>query len=79
MMKLENSKSEAVREYAQAIPDFNDYPEKHGTALHFPLVAIEHYYNFELPSRTVYLMRHIFVFLNYILAAFCFYAIIWRR
>ena len=79
VMKLENSKSEAVREFAQTIPAFDAYPEKHGTALHFPLVAIEHYFRFELPSRTVYLMRHIFVFLNYILAALCFYVIIWRR
>ena len=79
MVGLENSKSEAVREFAKTIPDFDVYPEKHGTALHIPLVAIEHIYNFELPTRTVYLMRHIFLFLNYILAACFFYAILRRR
>ncbi len=79
VMRLENSNSEAVRNFAESIPPFELYPEKHGTALHFPLVAIEHIFNFELPTQTVYLMRHIFVFLNYILAAFCFYGIIWRR
>ena len=79
VMKLENSQSEAVRKFAQSIPSLDEYPEKHGTALHMPLVAIEHFFNFELPSQTVYLMRHIFVFLNYILAAFCFHSIIWRR
>jgi len=79
MVGLENSRSKAVREFAKTIPNIEEYPEKHGTALHIPLVAIEHLYNFELPTRTVYLMRHVFLFLNYILAAFCFYAVLWRR
>ena len=79
MMKLENSESESVRAFSESIPSFDLYPEKHSTALHFPLVVIEHLNNFELPTQTIYLMRHVFMFLNYILAAFCFHAILWRR
>ena len=78
-MKLNESGSETIRKFAEGIPSFDVHPEKHGTALHFPLIAIEHAFSFELPSQTVFLMRHIFVFLNYILAALCFHAIIWRR
>ena len=51
----------------------------YGVALQMITVLIEFLRGFSMSSRNVYLMRHIFTFLNYYIAGFFFYLILRRR
>ncbi|WP_026506349.1 hypothetical protein [Butyrivibrio sp. MC2013] len=44
-------------------PSLEEYNSYYGVALQLPLVLIEDLYNFSLPTRTVYLIRHLATFL----------------
>lgn len=74
------SGSESVRNMADRTPELMTYPARtYGTALQTIPVITEHLFDFEMPSRAVYLIRHLFVFLNYCLAGIFFYLILFRR
>jgi hypothetical protein len=78
--KMHESKSESVRNVANKAPNLMTYIDRfYGTALQNTTVFIEHLFNFELPSRDVFLLRHTFTFLNYFVAGIFFYLILRRR
>ncbi|MCL1940495.1 MAG: hypothetical protein FWG09_01025 [Synergistaceae bacterium] len=69
-----------VKNFIEEISELSDYPDRfYGTALHFPLVIIEHINDFKILPPQIYLMRHIYNFLNYALGACCFFLILRRR
>ena len=56
------------------VPELHDYQYRYyGTAAQLPLVYAESLTDFAMPLHDVYLMRHMYVFLLFFCAAFCFY------
>ena len=67
----------AFEQIAQEMP-LDSYEHKYyGVAMQLPLVFAEdvhyHFSGDEMPSRTIYLMRHLYTFLVYYFALICFY------
>ncbi len=70
-----------------AVPDpLKNYPEletyldnEYGVLLQMPVALVEYFSAFSLDSQTVYKIRHLWVFLNFYLAAICFYQMILKR
>jgi hypothetical protein len=78
--EMRSSKSESVKNTANKAPDLMTYIDRfYGAALQDVTVFIEHLFKFELPLRDVFLLRHIFTFLNYFAAGVFFYLILKRR
>ena len=74
------SGNEAVREAAANAPDLMTYHDRYyGVALETVTIAIEHLRGFSMSSREIYVMRHLFVFLNYFASSVFFYLILRRR
>jgi len=74
------SKNENVRNTANNAPELMTYHDRfYGVALQNITVFIEHLFKFEISSRNVYLMRHVFTFINYFTAGIFFYLILRRR
>ncbi len=58
----------------QEIEDLDTYTDRYyGVAVQLPMAVIEHLFGFELPLRTVYLIRHFYTFALFFLAAVVFY------
>jgi hypothetical protein len=77
---MRESKNESVRNTANNTPNLITHHDRfYGTALQSITVFIEHLFGFELTSRNVYLMRHVFTFINYFAAGIFFYLILRRR
>jgi len=78
---LHNSDSPNVQDFVERTPILTSNPASpyHGTALQMPLVAIEHMRDFTMTYDQVFLMRHVYNFLNYVLAAFFFFLILRKR
>lgn len=56
------------------LPELHDYHYRYyGTAAQLPLVLAESLTDFTMSLHDVYLMRHLYVFLLFFCAAFCFY------
>jgi hypothetical protein len=78
--KMHASKNENIRNTAENAPDMTTWEHRfHGTALQNITMLIEHLFNFEMSSRNVFLLRHVFTFLNYFIAGIFFYLILRRR
>ena len=57
----------------QEIEDLDTYTDRYyGVAVQLPMAVIEHLFGFELPLRTVYLIRHFYTFALFFLAAVVF-------
>ncbi len=77
---MHNSEHFSVRAVAEGAPELADHQDRfYGTALQGVTVFIEQLFKFEMNPRDIYQMRHAFVFLNYYVAALCFYFILKRR
>lgn len=77
---LISSDKETVRAAAlHAEPLMTWHDRFYGTALQSVPVLIEHLNDFSLSMREIFLVRHIFTFLNYYLAAIFFYLILRKR
>ena len=77
---MSESKSESVRNAANNAPNLMTHHDRfYGTALPSITVFIEHLFKFELSSRDIYLIRHVFTFINYLVAGIFFYLILRRR
>jgi len=65
---------------AASIPGLMEFDNRfYGTALQSIPVMVEHLLGFQMLSRDIYLMRHIFTFTNYFIAGIFFYFILQRR
>ena len=74
------SDNEAVREAALSAEDFMTWSDRYyGTALQEVTVLIERINGFEMPLQQVFMMRHVFVFLNYFAAGVFFFLLLRRR
>jgi len=74
------SKNENVRNIADNTTALMDWEHRfHGVALQNITVFIEHLMGFEMPLRDVFLLRHIFTFLNYFIGGIFFFLILRRR
>jgi len=78
---LHSSDSPNVQNFVTRTPVLTSNPDSpyHGTALQMPLVAIEHMRDFTMTYDQIFLMRHVYNFLNYVLAAFFFFLILRKR
>jgi hypothetical protein len=77
---MHESESESVKNAANSAPDLMTLSDRfHGAALQTATIFIEHLFKFELSSRDVFLIRHVFTFLNYFAAGIFFYLILLRR
>jgi len=78
--RMLSSDSETVRNIALNAPPLETYRDRYyGTALQTIPLLVEYINYFEMPSREVFLVRHLFVFLNYYIAGIFFYLILRRR
>jgi hypothetical protein len=70
----------SVNDVAQATPELHTWPDRYyGTALQSIPVLIEHIRGFEMPTRDIFLMRHLFTFINFYIGAVFFYLLLRRR
>ena|GEM_PF-759957 len=77
---MRSSEHDSVRNLAEKTPDLMTYKDRfYGTALQNITVFFEHLRNFKMTTREVFVMRHIFTFINYFVAGICFYLILKRR
>ncbi len=78
--KLSLPVPEATTRWLAYLPDLTEYRDRYyGTALHFPLVLIEAFANFQFEPAVFYGMRHLFTFLNFYLGVICFYLLLKKR
>ncbi len=78
--KLSLPVPEATTRWLAYLPDLKDYRDRYyGTALHFPLVLIEAFANFQYEPAVFYGMRHLYTFLNFYAAVICFYLLLKKR
>lgn len=74
------SKNETVRMTALETPELDSYRDRYyGVALQTLTVGIEHLFQFKLSTRTIFLIRHLFTFINYFIAGMFFYGILKKR
>lgn len=77
---MRDSDSEIVRGIANNTPELTTYSNRaYGAASQTIPVLVEHLFKFGISQRNAYLMRHLFVFLNYYLAGIFFYLMLFRR
>ena len=75
-----NSDQEVVRNIAIETPELATWNDRYyGTALQDITVFIEHIKGFSMPTGDVFLMRHLFTFINFFAGAVFFYLILRRR
>lgn len=71
---------EGVPEGVSGLPDLNSYSEKYyGTFLQFPIALIEFLFHYKIDISTVFLLRHIWTFIQFFAAAVCLFFLILRR
>jgi len=74
------SDSESVQQALRNAPDLMTWHDRYyGVALQTLTVFVEHFRNFEMSEREIYLMRHAFTFINYFVGGVFFYLILRRR
>lgn len=72
--------SESLTGKLARYPDLESYNDnKYGMIIQMPVVLLEYLTKFSLDSRTVYKIRHLWVFLNFYTATFCFFLLIKKR
>ena len=75
-----NPDSEAAQGVAAGVPDLHTFNNRfYGAALQCITVLAEHMRGFEMLTRDIYLLRHLFTFANYFIAGIFFYLILRRR
>ena len=75
-----NSGQETVQNVALTTQDLSTWVDRYyGTALQGIPIMIEHLHGFAMPTRDIFLMRHLFTFLNYFAGIVFFYLILRRR
>ncbi|MCL2740266.1 MAG: hypothetical protein FWE47_03655 [Oscillospiraceae bacterium] len=69
-----------IREVAEKASELGTYFDRfYGSFLQTAPIAIEHLYKFELSTRETFLIRYLFVFLNFWLGGIFFYLILKKR
>ena len=77
---MSSSDNENVRNVAAETPDLATWHDRYyGTALQGITVMIEHINGFSMPTKDIFLMRHLFTFLNFFAGVVFFYLILRRR
>lgn len=72
--------SESLTGKLARYPDLESYNDnEYGMIIQMPVVLLEYLTKFSLDSRTVYKIRHLWVFLNFYTATFCFFLLIKKR
>jgi len=81
MERLMNaSDNESVQRALSSAPRLYDWRDRYyGVALQTVTVLLEHMRGFEMTTREIFVMRHVFTFLNYFAAGIFFYLILRRR
>ena len=78
--KLQIPISEKNETWLAYLPELSEYRDRYyGTALHFPLVLIEAFYNFSLEPSQFYGMRHLYTFINYFIGVICLCRLLTNR
>ena len=78
--KLNIPISEHNESWLGYLPELHEYRDRYyGTALHFPLVLIENFFDFSLEPIQFYGMRHFYTFINYFAGVVCFYLLLSER
>ena len=77
---MRSSDNESVQHVLNTTPSLTNWLDRHyGVFLQSITIIYEHIRNFEMDSRSVYLLRHAFTFFNYFIAGIFFYFILRRR
>ena len=77
---MASSDSYTVRMTLENAPELSTWGDRfYGVALQSLTVVVEHIRNFEMTYREIFLMRHMFTFINYFLGCIFFYLILRRR
>ena len=74
------SDQESVQNVLRSTPELMTLRDRYyGVALQTLTVLVEHFHNFEMGYREIFLMRHAFTFLNYFMGGIFFYLILHKR
>ena len=77
---LRRSGDEFVRYFATHADSLHEFPQRYyGVFLQALTLGVEHLFGFRIPSREIYLMRHLFTYLNFWAAGVFFYLLLRRR